>query len=130
MLIRRDCFEEIGGFPLSYAMDSVLKAKARLRGWKTRRLEESIATEIRDVNAAEGYWKGFIHKGKTSYYLNLNPLHVMVKSILYSFRTPYYRGIAYLAGYFTEFIQRKGQIDDEEIMIYFWNKWKEVIKKK
>lgn len=130
MLIRRECFEDCGGIPLSYAMDSVLKAKARLRGWKTRRFEESIATEIRDVHAAEGYWKGYMHKGKTSYYLNLNPLHVMVRATLYLFRRPYYTGIAYIMGYLSDYMQRKEKIADEEIKKYFWNKWKEVIKKK
>jgi glycosyltransferase involved in cell wall biosynthesis len=130
MLIRRACFEECGGFPLAYAMDSVLKAKARLRGWKTKRFEECIATEIRDVNSAEGYWRGFVYKGKTSYYLNHNPLHVMIRTILYLFRRPYYIGIAYIIGYLGDFIKRKGKIEDDEIKKYFWNKWKKVIKKR
>lgn len=130
MLIRRKCFEDCGGFPLSYAMDSVLKAKARLRGWKTKRFEESIATEIRDVNSAEGYWRGFVYKGETSYYLNHNPLHVMIRTILYLFRRPYYIGIAYIIGYLSDFIQRKEKIEDDEIKKYFWNKGKKIIKKK
>ena len=129
MLIRRKCFEDCGGFPLSYAMDSVLKAKARLRGWQTKRFEESIATEIRDVNSAEGYWRGFVYKGEASYYLNLNPLHVMIRAIIYSFRRPHYTGIAYIMGYLSDFIQRKEKIEDDEIKKYFWNKWKKVIKK-
>ncbi|MCX9075811.1 MAG: glycosyltransferase family A protein, partial [Candidatus Methanoperedens sp.] len=68
MLISKACFEECGGMPISYSADSVLKAKARLRGWITMRFEENIATEIRDVDSAEGYWKGFINSGKASYY--------------------------------------------------------------
>ena len=129
MLIRRECFEECMGFPLSYSMDSVLKAKARLRGWKTKRFEESVATEIRDVNSAEGYWKGFVYKGKTSYYLNINPLHVMIRTILYLFRRPYYIGFAYIIGYLSDFIQRKEKIEDDEIKKYFWNKWKKILRR-
>lgn len=125
MLIRRECFEECGGILYSYSMDSVLKVKARLRGWKTRRFEENVATEMRDVNVAEGYWKGFIYKGKSSYYLNINPLHVMARFIMYSFRRPYYTGVAYLAGYLDSIIRRRGRINDSEIRKYFWNKWKE-----
>ena len=124
MLIRRECFEECRGIPRSYAIDSVLKAKARLKGWITQRFEENIATEIRDVGSAEGYWKGALNGGRGSYFLNLNPAHVLIKSMIYSFKKPYYRGIAYLYGYFSEFINRKEQIDDDEIKKYFWNKWK------
>ncbi len=88
MLIRRKCFDEIGGIPLSYAVDSVIKAKARIRGWNTKRFEENVATEIRDVHAAEGYWKGFVHKGEASHYLNSNPIHVMARVVMYSLRKP------------------------------------------
>ena len=123
-LIRRKCFEECSGIPLSYACDSVLKAKAKLRGWKTKRFEENIATVIRDMSNAEGYWKGFVHNGKASYYLNLNPLHVMIRSVIYSFRRPYYTGIAYMVGYLSDRIRKKKQIDDNEIKEYYWNKWK------
>jgi glycosyltransferase involved in cell wall biosynthesis len=125
MLIRRECFDEIGGVPLSYAVDSVIKAKARIRGWKTIRFEENIATEIRDVGAAEGYWKGFVHTGEIYYYLNHNPLHVAIKIIKYSFRRPYYAGIAYLAGYLGSIVRGKERIKDPEIRRYYWNKWKE-----
>ena len=128
MLIRRECFEVCGGIPLSYAMDSVLKAKARLKGWSTKRFEENIATEIRDVGSAEGYWKGSVHSGKASHYLNIHPVHVIGRSVKYSFKKPHYMGIAYLVGYLSNVIRRERQIDDEEVKGYFWNKWKEVLK--
>lgn len=129
MLIRRECFEECGGIPISYACDSVLKAKARLRGWKTRRIERATATEIRDANSAEGYWKGFVHKGKASYHLNLHPIHVLVRTLMYSCKRPHYAGLAYILGYLGSFIKREIKINDEEIGQYFWNKWKKYLKK-
>ena len=125
MLIRRECFEEIGGFPISYAGDSVIKAKARLRGWLTRRFEENIATEIRDVGSAEGYWKGYHHRGVASYYLNLSPIHILARVIIFTFMKPYYGGIAYLLSYVECVIYRKEQIADKEVRQYFRNKWKE-----
>ena len=124
MLIRRECFEDCEGIPVSYAMDSVLKAKARIKGWKTKRFEENTATEIRDVGSAEGYWKGFKHGGKTDYYLNMHPIHVISRSIKYSLRRSGYGGIAYLMGYLSSVIRRDKQIDDEEVKKYFWNIWK------
>ena len=125
-LIRRKCFEECDGIPLSYDCDSVLKVKAKLRGWKTKRFEENIVTGIRDMSSAEGFWKGYVHNGKASYYLNLNPLHVMIRSIIYSFRRPYYTGIAYMVGYLSDLIRKKEQLDDNEIKDYYWNKWKKI----
>lgn len=123
MLIRRECFESIGGFPISYANDSVLKAKARLRDWKTKRFENNVATEVRDVGSAEGFWKGSVQSGKSNYYLNFNPLFVLAKSINFFKKFPYYIGFGYLFGYFNDFIRRKPQIEDEEVKRYYWYKW-------
>jgi len=128
MLIRRECFEECGGIPLSYSPDSVLKVKARLAGWETKRFNEYITTEIRDVYSAEGHLKGYIQEGKSTYYRNMHPIHVILKSIKISFRRPYYIGVAYFLGYFGDFLQRKDQINDEEIKKYYWNKWKKILR--
>ena len=127
MLIRKECFEECRGIPLSYSIDSVLKAKARINGWKTRRFEGNVATEIRDVHAAEGYWRGFIYSGRSSYYLNINPLHVMARIVMYSFRKPHYIGIAYLVGYLGSIVRREKRINDGDVKRYFRNKWKEYL---
>lgn len=129
MLIRRKCFEECGGIPQSYAYDAVLKAKSRLKGWKTRRFERNLATEARDVGNAEGYFKGFVQTGKASYYLNFHPIHVFAKGILKSLRRPYYGGSIYIISYLYCCLKRDKQIEDSEIKSYFWNKWKQVYKK-
>lgn len=129
MLIRRECFYACGGIPISYAVDSVLKAKARLKGWETRRFEENVATEIRDVGNAEGYWKGYLEAGRADYYINKNPLHAFFKSLIYLYNKLNISGIAYLCGYFGDLIKRKEQLKDDEIRNYFWNKWKRVYRK-
>lgn len=126
ILIRRSCFEECGGIPQSYAYDSVIKAKARLKGWQTRRFEENIVTEARDVGNAENYLKGYWHMGKTSHYLNLHPAHVFFRSILKSTKKPYYGGLVYMTAYTCYLLKREEQVNDKEIRKYFWNKWKYV----
>jgi glycosyltransferase involved in cell wall biosynthesis len=124
MLIKKVCFEQCEGIPVSYACDTVIKAKARIRGWETKRFEENIAVEMRDSNTAEGYWKGFFHQGKSSYYLNLHPLHILYRSFNYSRNGPYYVGIPYLIGYISNLLRRRKQIDEPELRYYFWNKFK------
>jgi len=66
-----------------------------------------------------------MHVGKTSYYLNVNPLHIVVRSMKYLFKKPHYGGIAFLVGYFGSVISRNEKTEDKEIRNYFWNKWKE-----
>jgi len=126
MLIRRRCFEDCGGIPQSYSYDTVLKTKSKLNGWKTKRFEEYLATETRDVSSAEGYLKGYLHMGKASHFLNLNPIHVILRSMIKSFRKPYYGGFVYFLSYSYHFLKRDEQIADDEIRKYFWNKWKHV----
>lgn len=130
MLIRRKCFEECGGISQSYSYDTVLKGRVRLKGWKTRRFEDNLAIEARDVGSAEGYLKGFLHMGRTLHYLNLHPMHVFGTGILKSLRKPYYGGIICIIGYLYSLLKRDKQIDDSEIRNYFWNKWKHVYKKR
>ncbi|WP_342304732.1 glycosyltransferase family 2 protein [Methanolobus sp. ZRKC5] len=124
MLIRKSCFEDCNGIPISKSFDSVLKAKARIKGWSTKRFEDNIATEKRDVFNAEGYWNGYVKYGESSYYLNFHPIHVFSKSVICTFIYPYYIGFAFLLGYLKSFILFKEKIKDEEIKKYFWNKWK------
>jgi len=127
MLIKKACFDSCGGIPHSHSIDAVLKAKSRLRGWKTKRFEENLVIEVRAARAAQGYWNGFLSDGKNYYYLHFNPIHVLIKVILFSFRTPYYGGLAFLLGYLGFALRKKECIDDEELRQYFWNKWKKHI---
>ncbi|MFW6145386.1 MAG: glycosyltransferase family 2 protein [bacterium] len=127
MVIRRECFEDCEGIPISYAFDSVLKAKARLSGWSTKRFEDNLATEIRDFSSADGYWRGFKRKGKASHYLNLHPIHIGYKCIKYSLKRPYYLGFAYFLGYISSVLRRDEKISDSEVRRYFRNKWKKYV---
>lgn len=128
ILIRRKCFEDCGGIPISRSCDSVLKVKARLKGWKTRRFEEYLAIEGRDVSSANGYWKGYTMEGKSAYYRNLHPVHVFARSLKLLLRYPYYIPVPYLTGYLADFISNKPKIEDNEIKLYYWTKWKNIFR--
>ena len=63
--------------------------------------------------------------GEAAYYFNLHPVHVVLKSMRMIMRSnPHYKGIAYIAGYFSSLLRRRQKIDDEEIRAFFWNKWR------
>ena len=125
MLIRRECFEDCGGMQLSCCWDSVLKAKARLSGWKTKRFEYVKATETR-IPGSENYWERGIRIGESAYHLNMHPIHVIIRCLKVSCKKPYYWGLAFMLGYIVSLIKGKEQIEDEEIKKYFRNKWKKV----
>lgn len=117
-LWRKECFEETGGCPLTYAVDSVSNVKAKLRGWKVKRFEEYKATQARATSSAEGLWKGWKTEGEAMYYLGAHPLFAILRAIRYLFKKPYYIGLAYLVGYLYSYINKKQQINDEEIRYY------------
>jgi glycosyltransferase involved in cell wall biosynthesis len=137
-LWRKKCFEETGGYSLTYAADSVSNVKAKLRGWKVKRFEEYKAIQARETSSAEGLWKGWKKNGNDAYYLGVRPLFAILRVIRYLFTKPYYIGLAYLVGYLGGYIAKKQQINDEEVRYYnryirprevrrfYWNKLKAV----
>ena len=127
ILIKRKCFEDCGGILVSCCWDSVLKVKARLRGYKTRRFESIKAFESRDFGEIEG-WRRYIHKGRSDYHLNNSLIYVIFKSISLLFKYPYFIGFMYSLGYFKALIRRENQIDDVEIKNYYRTKWKILLK--
>jgi glycosyltransferase involved in cell wall biosynthesis len=117
-LWRKECFEETGGFPLTYAADSFSIIKAKLRGWKTKRFEEYKARQARLTCSAEGLWEGWKKEGVAMYYMEFRPLFAILRAIRYLFNKPYYIGLAYLVGYLGGYINKKPRINDEEIRYY------------
>lgn len=128
MMCRREIFDDFA-FPLSHAWESVLRVVAIQKGWKEKRFKDLKIIHTRKAATAEGLKKGYYLKGTAAYYLNTNPLLVLVKGFRYCFIRPHYIGIAYLSGYFSSLIKRKEQINDELIKKYFyWNKPLEILK--
>lgn len=116
---RRKCFEETGGYLLTYSPDSISNIKAKLMGWETKQFKEIKAIQTRMTSRAEGFWRGYEIKGVSSYFVNTNSLLVMLKGIKYLLKKPHYIGIAYLWGYIKSLIRREKQIDNEEIRYYY-----------
>ena len=141
-LWRKKCFEETGGYLLTYNVDNVSNVKAKLRGWQVKRFEGYKGIQTRMASSAEGLWKGWRIRGESAYYFNVHPLFVILRAIRYLFKKPYYIGLAYFIGYFSSYINRLEQTDDGEIKHYYrhtrpketqkiyWAKFKELFKLK
>lgn len=116
----KKCFFDTGGFSLEPSADSISNIKATLRGWDTKRFNEIQMVEKRLTSSAEGLWNGYKCNGYMSYYLNKNPILILLGVFQYTLRRPYYIGIAFLWGYIVSFIKREERTKDKEIREYFW----------
>jgi glycosyltransferase involved in cell wall biosynthesis len=117
----KKCFFDTGGFSLEPSADSISNVKATLRGWEIQRFNEIQMVEKRLTSSAEGLWNGYKYNGYMAYYLNKNPLLVLLTSFQRTLMKPFYPGIAFFWGYLVSCIKRKDRIKDKEIREYFWN---------
>jgi glycosyltransferase involved in cell wall biosynthesis len=116
---RRGCFEAMGGgYPIAKAPDNVANAKAKLRGWDTKRFFDIKVIERRG-QLKPGLWAGYSQVGESNYYRGFSFQIAVLKALNYSVKSPYYIGIAYLWGYIKAFIYRKERINDDEILKYY-----------
>ncbi len=119
-LHKRQCFEEIGGWPESTNPDTVSNIKAELRGWQIGRVMSAKCIHKRKVSSKGGVWYRYSDVGKGAYYLNYHPVYALLNG-LYIMMTNvrFYCGIAYLLAYFKALLRKDVQYHDAEITKYF-----------
>lgn len=118
---RRKCFEETGGgYEPINGPDGVSTVKAKIKGWQTRRFKNILLIERKGLSAM-GYWYGYKDRGFTNYFLGLPSSMVIMKAINYSFKKPYYIGIAYMYGYTKCLISGKKRLQNAEVRQYYHN---------
>jgi len=120
-LWRKECFEDTGGYSLTYAPDTVSNIKALLRGWKIKRFKHIVAKQVRGTGTAEGLRSYYIKKGIAHYYLYQPPSVVISRFIKYMLRGNFY-GSYYIYGYINAWKNKMKRTTDEEIIKYFKNK--------
>ncbi|KFD41188.1 hypothetical protein DK28_0211560 [Peptococcaceae bacterium SCADC1_2_3] len=119
MVYKKECFEEIGGFPRCTSGDSVTCIKAKLKGWQILRVFEAKAIHKRYVTSKEGRWKSHFKVGYNDYYLNFSIGYAFLTAFFWLIKPPFYSGIAYLAGYFKAFFKKGEKFQDPELKKYF-----------
>ncbi|MDY9926312.1 glycosyltransferase family A protein [Methanosarcina sp.] len=118
-LLRKKCFDEIGGYTLTCSADSVSVAKAKILGWNTKRIKDISFSLTRATSGAEGLWKGYRQFAFNNYYTGYTLYHALLKGTKIFFTYPYYTGISYILSYLNCYLLRKDRIDDEEIIEYY-----------
>jgi glycosyltransferase involved in cell wall biosynthesis len=116
---RKRCFLETNGYTHTQTPDTVSTVRARLRGWKTVRFQEPKAYQLRRTSSAQGLWKGFITRGKATYYLDYSLILVLARGLSYTLQPRFYLVIPYAIGYAQSFFKHDDKISDKDIRDYY-----------
>jgi glycosyltransferase involved in cell wall biosynthesis len=117
----KECFFDTDCFSLEPSADSISNVKAILRGWQIQRFNEIQMVEKRLTSSAQGLWNGYKYNGYMAYYLNKNPILILLNVFSCTLNRPYYTGIAFLLGYIKPVIKNEKRISDREIREYYWS---------
>lgn len=102
-IFRRECFEEIGGYPevKGGGIDWIAVTTARMKGWKTRAFVERVCYHHRPMGTASaGRLQSQFRLGRQDYYLGGHPLWAVFRACYQMARKPYVVGGMWLfAGY-------------------------------
>ncbi|HEY1791177.1 MAG TPA: glycosyltransferase family 2 protein [Verrucomicrobiae bacterium] len=119
-LFRRQCFEEIGGYPKSRAggIDWIAVMTARMKGWKTRSFAEKRFVHHRVMSTAEqGILAAHFSYGQKDYYLGGSPIWEIFRVGFRALKKPYLLGAAaVLCGYCQAALRRMERPVSVELM--------------
>ena len=99
-VIRRECFEQIGGFIVDRGWDTVDEIKAMAKGWKTTHFRELQMKHLKPEGSGIGQWRTNVMLGEI-YYLTGGSALFFILKLGYRFvcRPVFVGGLAMLLGY-------------------------------
>jgi poly-beta-1,6-N-acetyl-D-glucosamine synthase len=108
-VVRRKCFEEIGGFLTRPGWDTVDEIKARYRGWRTCHFTDAKFYHLRHEGTAMGRLHTYSMYGEISYLVGGSKLFFLLKLIHRSLFgiPPILCGIVMLVGYLRPALRRE-----------------------
>jgi len=120
MVFRRECLNEIGGFPVSPSPDTVAMIKAINRGWHLGVISSVYALHMR-VNTS---WTKFIKLGLSRYILGLHPLSALFTGPLQAIKDLSLKPLGFTIGYLVGMMRPAQKISDNEVNQYFYERFK------
>ena len=123
-VFRRQCFEQIGGYPKlrTGGEDTAATVLARMHGWETEVFPELKATHLRPEGTGGGtrLLRARIRQGAMDYNLGMHPVFMLGKSLRRMVERPFIIGSAYRCmAYFVSWILRKERDLPEEFVTFF-----------
>jgi biofilm PGA synthesis N-glycosyltransferase PgaC len=110
-LFRRECFEEIGGYPpvSSGGVDLIALLSAQAKGWRTRRFDERVCHHHRAVGGGTdaGPYRRLLARGAKDYRLGSHPLFELFRCVNQMRARPrVVGGMLMLTGYLWAMVRR------------------------
>jgi glycosyltransferase involved in cell wall biosynthesis len=118
-LFRKECFDDIGGYPVVRACSSVVaNMTARMRGWKTRCYTDMVCCHLRRLSTAEqSLYAAKFEYGWKDYYLGNHPLWEIFRSVYQMKNEPrVLGGCLLLSGYVWSYMKREKRDVPEELI--------------
>ena len=106
-LFTRECWQAIGGLPRHQGYDAVANLKAKNRGYHTLLATNVVATHRRETSTREGHARGYERRGRYAYFLHLNPILVLARTLAYSADTPHLKGLHFFKGWLKSLLAAK-----------------------
>lgn len=120
-VIRRECFEQIGGFVAAKGWDTLDEIRATLRGWRTGHFPDLRFDHLKPEGSAMGNLATHRFHGLIDYRIGTGPLLLLAKTLhRMLFHSPRLAGGLELArGYFTAWFRREPRlVNAEELRQY------------
>jgi biofilm PGA synthesis N-glycosyltransferase PgaC len=110
-VVRRSCFEEIGGFLTTPGWDTVDEIRALNRGWTTRHFTDLEAKHHKSEGSAMGLLTTSVMHGEIYYLTGGDPLFLVFKILSRITTTPFViNALALTFGYLGAMIKRKPRL--------------------
>jgi poly-beta-1,6-N-acetyl-D-glucosamine synthase len=111
-VLRRKCFEQIGGFIAQRGWDTIDEIRARAKGWETRHFPSITFFHLRKEGAGMGQMRTAAMHGEIFYRSGGGSLFFMLKSLHRAlFGKPFaLAGAAMLYGYFRSLLKRQSML--------------------
>ncbi|HHJ52556.1 MAG TPA: glycosyltransferase family 2 protein [Caldithrix abyssi] len=118
-LVKKACFDDIGGIRRSRAWDPVMNVKARVRGWQVAVLPDVFAASSRATDARFTTAEGEFSRGQRDYHLH-HPAHqIVVRAVAKALKKRPSAGWHYLKGYFSEWKTGGRRFPDDDVRRYY-----------
>jgi biofilm PGA synthesis N-glycosyltransferase PgaC len=115
--IRKEVFEEMGGFVPMLGWDIIDLVKIRSLGYRTVCLPELVVIHQRQTAAATGILRGNVRMGHGAYVIGTHPLFAVGRAVYRMFEPPYVlAGLALGYGYFRSWFKRAEQMPDRGLI--------------
>jgi biofilm PGA synthesis N-glycosyltransferase PgaC len=107
-VVRRKCFEEIGGFEPKRGWDTVDEIRARMRGWETRHFEDLRFYHLKPEGSGMGLLKTSAMRGEIFYLCGGTVPMFAAKALKETLggRPPVVSGISMTFGFLRPFLQK------------------------